>query len=271
MFNKEPKVPNANDPGHFPMLKKDVSGSDSALNIVVTHGWATDSVFTQEFKHLFPEYHLTLIDLPGYGNNSTLEDYAYDFTKTAQILNKSLPQNCLLISWSLSTLYGIKACCLPNSRVKALITVCGAPRFPDEPDNIGFHKRYIDKLSKYFDEKSFKRLLKLFYSIQGNSACGNLITSYFQQFTIPSYKVLDAGLNHMMHVDEREDLKALRQPSLHIFGSKDLLVPVQQIHNIEKLGKRGVIIEGASHLPFLSHPDIFKKIINNFICDHNLV
>ena len=220
------------DPERLPMLNKDVSGSNSALNIVVTHGWATDSVFTQNFKNLFPEHRITLIDLPGYGKNLSLGEYAGDFDKTAQILNHSLPKNSLLICWSLSTLYGIKACTFPNNRIAGLITICGAPRFPDEPGNPGFHKRYIDKLRKNFDEKNFKRLLKLFYSIQGNSACGDLISTYFQQFAIPSYKVLEAGINHMMNCDEREDLKALRLPSLHIFGSKDLLVPAKQLQNI---------------------------------------
>ncbi len=75
----------------------------------------------------------------------------------------------------------------------------------------------------------------------------------------------------MMQCDERSDLKKLSQPSLHIFGSNDLLVPKEQLENIEKLDKKGIIIDGASHLPFITHPEIFKEIINVFLLKNNLL
>ena len=259
------------DMGRLPVLEGDTCGPSNGLNLVITHGWATDSVFTQNFKHMFPEYRITLIDLPGYGKNRSLDAYADDFYKTSLMLNASIPNGSILICWSLSSLYGIKACTLPDSNIKALINVCGTPRFPDEPGNRGFHKRYIDKLKASFNQHNFLRLLRLFYSIQGKSSGGERIIECFNNFSVPSFKVLEAGIRHMMQCDERSDLKKLSQPSLHIFGSNDLLVPKEQLENIEKLDKKGIIIDGASHLPFITHPEIFKEIINVFLLKNNLL
>lgn len=242
----------------------ELHGSSGPL-IAVTHGWAADSCFTRPIAELFPHHRVMLIDLPGYGKSAHLSDYA-GFDETVALLRNTIPQGSVLMSWSLSTLYAIKLCALPENPVVKLITVCGAARFPDEPGNPGFAQRYIEKLRLYFREDRAEKLLRLFYSIQSQGQCGELIREAFGAFRMPEFQVLYTGLQHMFYADEREDLKTLSLPMLRIFGQKDLLVPAAQSVLFQKDDTREsrVFFESA-HLPFISEGEAFASVVNDWL------
>ncbi len=243
-------------------------GPPTADIIAITHGWAADSEFTKSIVSLLPNFRIMLIDLPGYGKSAHLKDYCQDLDTVASMIAHTVPKGAILISWSLSTLYSIRACSLFKDHFKALITVCGTPRFPDEEGNPGFNQRYIKKLNDNFNERTFLRLVRLFYSIQGNSAGGKAIAECFARFRIPPFEVLNAGIKHMLQGDEREDLKKLSIPVLHIFGLQDLLVP-SSVQTVLKSTPKSSIhtFQGSAHLPFITEQNCFKAVIEKFLRD----
>ena len=250
----------------LPPLGFSCFGPATGKTIAVTHGWAADSEFTKSIIELFPEHRIMLIDLPGYGKSAHLADFCNDFETIATMINITVPENTVLMSWSLSTLYAIRACAQPASHIKALITICGAPRFPDEDGNPGFNQRYIKKLNESFNERTFLRLVKLFYSIQGNSAGGKTISESFARFKIPPFEVLNSGILHMLQADERKELKDLKIPVLHLFGKNDLLVPALQTSVLKSaMQSRIHVFEHSAHLPFITEPENFKAEIESFL------
>ncbi len=250
----------------LPLLGFQTFGPTSATTVAVTHGWAADSEFTKSLIPLFPNFRIMLIDLPGYGRSAHLRDYCQDLDTVATLIAHTVPENTVLMSWSLSTLYAIRACALYKEHFKALITVCGAPRFPDEEGNPGFNQRYIKKLNESFNERTFMRLVRLFYSVQGNSAGGRTIAECFARFKIPPFEVLNSGILHMLQGDERAELTTLSIPVLHIFGRNDLLVPATQQAVLNRAEKSSIYtFENSAHLPFITEPDIFKAVIGEFI------
>ena len=144
-------------------------GNRKGKPLVISHGWATDSLFTKPIAKLFPERRILLLDLPGYGLNKSnklnpIEDNFIDL-----FLSK-IPNNCDLLSWSLSTLTAIKTCKFDyNKKIDSLITVCGAPRFPSDPTWPGFSSRYVIQTKALFTELKSKRLLRLFFMLQCQS------------------------------------------------------------------------------------------------------
>ena len=250
----------------LPLLGFQTFGPTSATTVAVTHGWAADSEFTKSLIPLFPNFRIMLIDLPGYGRSAHLRDYCQDLDTVATLIAHTVPENTVLMSWSLSTLYAIRACALYKEHFKALITVCGAPRFPDEEGNPGFNQRSIKKLNESFNERTFMRLVRLFYSVQGNSAGGRTIAECFARFKIPPFEVLNSGILHMLQGDERAELTTLSIPVLHIFGRNDLLVPATQQAVLNRAEKSSIYtFENSAHLPFITEPDIFKAVIGEFI------
>lgn len=267
MSNPESLTPTSAIPEEtLPLLGFQTFGPASAPTIAVTHGWAADSEFTKSLVSLFPKFRIMLIDLPGYGKSAHLKEYCQTLDTVAAMIACTVPKDAVLMSWSLSTLYAIRACTLYKDHFKALITVCGAPRFPDEQGNPGFNQRYIKKLNESFNERTFLRLVRLFYSVQGNSAGGSTIAECFARFNIPPFEVLNSGIKHMLQGDERDELTKLSIPVLHVFGQKDLLVPAKQ-QTVLKSSKKSssFTFENSAHLPFITEPDNFKAVIEKFI------
>lgn len=85
-------------------------GDPNAPKLVVTPGWATDSNFLKPFVSLFPDYNVILLDMPGYGKSEELKQFSISTRQTANLILNSIPKDCTLISWSLSTLAASCAC-----------------------------------------------------------------------------------------------------------------------------------------------------------------
>ncbi len=243
-----------------------LAGDPHGQVLAVTHGWAADSEFTIPLAELFPSFKVMLIDLPGYGLSASLADSSKDFDSVAKLISNTVPAHSVLMSWSLSTLYAIRACSFGSFTPSALITICGSPRFPDEKDNPGFNQHYIRKLNLSFNAKNAERLIKLFYAIQGIGAVGEAIKASFARFTIPSYEVLQSGILHMTQGDERENLMNLSIPKLHLFGKQDLLVPSKQASLLANSKNTTVhIFEQSAHLPFITEKKAFTQSVINFL------
>ncbi|MFZ1810811.1 MAG: alpha/beta fold hydrolase, partial [Candidatus Nitrotoga sp.] len=83
----------------------------------------------------------------------------------------------------------------------------------------------------------------------------------------PNIAALRGGLEILRNTDLRAVLSQITQAALVIAGERDLLASpaasgylAQQLPNAQLLN-----IQGASHAPFLSHPDIFVQRIEAFL------
>lgn len=247
-------------------------GNKQGKPLVISHGWATDSLFTFPITKLFPERRLLLLDLPGYGlnKNNKLNPIEDNFV---ELLLNQIPNNCDLLSWSLSTLTAIKACVLDTKqKIDSLITVCGTPRFPSDPTWPGFSARYVMQTKALFTEHKSKRLLRLFYMLQCQSPLNSdevnsFIKDVSAKMDMPNFNTLKRGLSNMADIDLRSDLKHLNIPSLHLYGAQDHLVPIEQSLFLNKFLNKNhyfYIFNKSGHMPFLTEPDKFREKINIF-------
>jgi len=81
------------------------------------------------------------------------------------------------------------------------------------------------------------------------------IKQLVEQKPEPSELVLDKSLDILADVDLHDALSQINQPFLRIYGKLDALVPHKVISLVDALApnSQSVILEKASHAPFISH------------------
>lgn len=247
-------------------------GNPDAQPLVITPGWATDHNFLLPFVELFKDYYLILVDMPGYGKSKDLARFATDLRHGANLILNTVPDNCILLSWSLSTLAAARACATDKEgKIKKFITLCGTPRFPADPYWPGFDYKYVLKCLNLFDEGKNLRNIKLFFKLQTQS---HLLNKEQSAFLMDCYEkmgeietqVLKEGLMNMAQTDYREGMYSLKIPCLHIFGGKDRLVKPELSKKLNLPPfHQCCVLENSAHTPFLTEPDLLKTVITSFI------
>ena len=251
-------------------------GDPNAPKLVVTPGWATDSNFLKPFVSLFPDYNVILLDMPGYGKSEELKQFSISTRQTANLILNSIPKDCTLISWSLSTLAASCACYADTEKkIKRFISICGTPRFPSDPNWPGFDYRYVLKCLKLFDEGRNIRSIKLFFKMQTQ---GGLLTKEQNQFILEACdkmgsidpQVLRNGLFKMAYSDHREAFFNIKIPCFHIFGAKDRLVKQEiALKIMDPKYHLCAVLQSSAHMPFLTEGEELSKLIRIFINNTN--
>ena len=77
------------------------------------------------------------------------------------------------------------------------------------------------------------------------------------------------ALDALLHYDFRDRLGEIRCPSLLVWGREDLLVPVRDADEFERLipGSRKVVFDETGHVPMLERPRRFNDYLMDFVAE----
>ena len=131
----------------------------------------------------------------------------------------------------------------------------------------------------------FKRLLLIFILFSSAAQADRQVTDQLNrqvtlpdtitravvlQHQMPEVEVLTGGLEILRTTDLREALSACSLPFLRIYGYLDGLVPRKVALLLDSAWPRtqSVVMKGAAHAPFVSHPDDFSNLILEFAQQH---
>ena len=149
-----------------------------------------------------------------------------------------------------------------------MITICGSPRFPSDPNWAGMSAIKILKCNTVLTPHRVGLVLRLFNRMMVSSSTAKE-EAYIQEVTsqpnqIP-YEVLQAGIKIVTYLDERPTLQNLRVPSLHLFGAHDPLVPcsIASFFNQAPLHS-SYVFPYSAHNPYLSEQELFKQVVSKF-------
>ena len=86
---------------------------------------------------------------------------------------------------------------------------------------------------------------------------------------MPTVEVLNGGLEILKQEDLREPLADLTLPFLRIYGSLDGLVPRKVAPLLDERWPRSEsrVLPKAAHAPFISHPEAFCQVLEDFCRD----
>lgn len=80
-------------------------------------------------------------------------------------------------------------------------------------------------------------------------------------------KEMSRRLKDILATDLMPFLGELKVPTLIIHGDRDRVVPLASAREVAKEipGSELVVIKGAAHLPYMSHPDAFNRVLDQFL------
>lgn len=245
--------------------------------LVLIHGWGMHGgVWQPLVKKLSAHFSLHIVDLPGMGFSKPLEPG--HLHAVADKVAEMLPPNADVCGWSLGGLVAMRLALSQPELVRRLVLVGATPCFTNKRTS-SKHASWTDGIdAQVFQQfasqvgQDYQATLIKFLTLQcmgADSARSTIkqLRESFAQRPVPTMGSLQKSLRILLENDLREEIESLRKPTLLIHGDRDSLAPVQAAHWLAQhlpFGRLRVIA-GASHAPFLSHPEQFTDALIQFL------
>ncbi|MFF6010506.1 MULTISPECIES: pimeloyl-ACP methyl ester esterase BioH [unclassified Rahnella] len=239
-------------------------------HLVLLHGWGLNAeVWRYTAERLAPHFCLHLIDLPGYGRSEGFGAMTLD--AMAETVLEVAPEKASWLGWSMGGLVASQIALSAPARVEKLITVASSPCFSAHEAWPGIRPDVLQGFQHQLSE-DFQRTVERFLALQtlGSDSArqdARLLKSIVLGQPMPSVDVLNGGLEILRNVDLRQPMAALTAPVLRIYGALDGLVPRKVVPLLDALWpeSRSEIINKAAHAPFVSHPEVFCSLVEDFL------
>ncbi|VFP77934.1 alpha/beta fold hydrolase [Buchnera aphidicola] len=241
------------------------------IHLILLHGWGLHSiVWNKIIPILKPHFTLHTFDLPGFGKN--INSPIMTFKQISNYLLKKKKRKVIWIGWSMGGLLAHYLSLQYPHNTLATIYVASSPYFIQEKKwpGVPISTLYSIKKSILSCYNNFLKNFILIHVINTHQyKISKLIIKekFSKKYPNPKKKAIEIGYNWLTKIDYRKKILCPKIPTLRIYGELDNLIPKETYKKIENLyqKKDSIIIKGAKHAPFLSHPKIFSKIIYNFI------
>jgi pimeloyl-[acyl-carrier protein] methyl ester esterase len=253
-----------------------VESSGTGPPLVLLHGWAMHSgLWGLLPSRLAAHFRVHAVDLPGHGHSRAVAPYTLDAVVSA-VAEAVVPAHDALtvVGWSLGGTVALRWAQVAPGRVARLVLVAATPCFVARA---GWPQAMAaDTLARFGDELavSYRLTLQRFLSLQiGRDAEGRATLAMLRRHLFargdPAPSVLAAALALLGEIDLRAEIPAITQPALVIAGGRDTLVPPAAGAWLAAAlpNARLAPIEGAGHVPFLSHPAHFGEACAAFFDD----
>jgi pimeloyl-[acyl-carrier protein] methyl ester esterase len=246
------------------------------FDIVFLHGWGMNHGIWQPFSELVrAEYgqfaDIKCFDLPGFGlaHQNTLPDYSLE--QLAQFIANKLVKPTILIGWSMGGLVAQQLANEAHPLVIAHAQIASTPRFTESADWPGIKPAVLTLFAKQL-KIDHQTLLHRFLALQNMGLdkpkfSVKQMLDLLTQYPSSTPKTLESSLSILHTTDLRDELGKSKLPCLRLYGELDSLVPHKAVDKIQSLCKNShsVIIDKASHAPFLSHPSVTFEHISSFL------
>lgn len=253
-----------------------VESVGSGPPLVLLHGWAMHSgIWGPLVGRLARRFRVHAVDLPGHGHSGLGDPFTLDATVAA--VAAALPAEgrpLTVAGWSLGGLVAMRWARQDAARVGRLALVATSPRFAAAED--WPHGVPSETLARFGDEfhVAWKLTIQRFLALQmhgsehGRATLAALREQVFERGE-PSPKALSGAFDALVTTDLRAEVSDIPQPAIVISGSRDTLaLPGAGRWIAERApDARFALIEGAAHIPFLSHADAFCAALDPFLDD----
>ena len=234
--------------------------------VVLLHGWGLNhQVWSQLVRALPIELDLHTPDLPGFGLSPC--PASYDIDSVLAQLVETIPDQSIVIGWSLGGLLATALAKRYPQKVKKLGLIASSPCFMAKDNWPGMDVRVMQQFAGQL-QQDLALTVERFLAIQamGSSTARQDIKQLKQavlSLALPSASALVGGLELLANLDMRQEFAALDLPVFIILGRLDSLVPVSIAPLLQNLRPdlQIDIMQKASHAPFISHLDEFVSLL----------
>ncbi len=249
-------------------MKLNISAySGQGKPLVLLHGWGMNS---QVWQPLLPDLaqhtQVICIDLPGHGANSHLP--LGTLAEAVAQLAPHIPQDAIVMGWSLGGLIAQGLAHALPERIAALILIASTPKFVAEGDWL--HGVSPDLLALFGRslQTDYLGTVKRFFALQflSTKTDTRLVNALRERIMEQpaSLAALAEGLTILQTADFLQ--RPAPQPTLWMLGKLDKLIPVTLADILPDMGYQHIaLLESAAHVPFVTHPDAFMAHIETFL------
>lgn len=246
-------------------------------DLVLLHGWGMHSgIWPEPVKALRDSYRLHLVDLPGHGQSQTVNDQFDIETLAEAIWQNVAPQlhgPAVWLGWSLGGMAVMQIALRYSQMVRGLVLVASTPRFSQTDDwPHAMSPQVLEMFASQLAEdyrSTLQRFLAL--QVQGSDDARQVLRELRSRVldnACVDISALQSGLEILKQADLRVGLAAIRDlPAMLVYGKRDMLVPVEAVQDIQAAfsNSRTLVVEGAGHAPFISHPRLFVEQVKVFL------
>lgn len=242
--------------------------------LILLHGWGLNrAVWNSIADTLARQWTLYLIDLPGHGRSTAQALHSIDAMADAlgDTLARHLSGPANVLGWSLGGQTALALAQRHPEMVSRLVLVGTTPCFVQQPDwPHAMHPATLEDFAQRL-QADFPGTIGSFLALQAMNAPGSRDVVAALQMALhtegqPAVGNLATGLGILRDSDLRPVIENIRQPALVIQGGRDMLTRepaarwlAQRLPQAEYL-----LIDDASHAPFLSHPERFHQAVTEF-------
>ena len=237
--------------------------TDERATLCFLHGWGFDYRVLGSFTERFvPEWKVKALVLPGYDGTPP---QAMGIGNIARAMIPEVPDNSILIGWSLGGMIGIRIAAMKP--VRKLILLASTPCFVKKRDWLyGTDAEVIEGLKRRIKIDPGRALREFAMLISGGDsrprATYQALVLLLQENKAHADALLD-GLDILLHADLRAEFSGLKCKASVILAAQDPLVPVAAGSVMLSLhaGMESAVIYGAGHAPFMSRPEQTRQML----------
>ena len=149
--------------------------------------------------------------------------------------------------------------------------MCASLKFVEEGAWLGVKNQVFELFKQGLvlqPEKTLNRFLSL-QAMGSETVKSDVVTikALLKNSPKPKPLALISGLTLLNDVDLRVQFGELTMPCLSVFGSKDTLIPVNNVLAVKRINPLAeqVIFKKSAHAPFISEPNLFVDTLIDFI------
>jgi non-heme chloroperoxidase len=243
--------------------------------LLFVHGWAMSGpVWKYQVDHFSASRKCVAVDLPGHGGSPLPSRFSLAETGEAVAAQaRSVGPETVLIGWSMGSMAALRAASLLRNELAGVVLVGGTPKFASSSDwphgldpsevrgmDLRLRRDYVGTMEAFFrgmfpegevTPEEYRRIAR----------------DAVERGSLPEPAAARSALAALVEEDLRGILQEIQSPVLLLHGSADTVcLPSASAWMAERLPHaRLEILEGLGHAPFLSRPDLFNRLLKNYL------
>ena len=255
---------------------RDEGPRDDPQPLVLIHG-TSDSLHTWDAwtEALKPQRRVIRFDLPGFGLTGPRPDNDYSIQRyaafTGALLDRLGVQRCVLVGNSLGgQIAWASALAMPQHVQKLVLVDAGGYPLAAQDVPLAFRLAQIKSVRWLFEHVLPRGLVQnSLRDVYGDptKVTPELVDRYYDMALRAGNRQALGYRIDMAGADNSQDIKALTQPTLLLWGALDRLIPVQSGQRFARdiAGARLVVFEGLGHLPHQEDPVQTVREVRRFL------